>query len=110
MIIVIAVIFNLISIEFTVPDYSFPATLWGWNILMFIGLSQIFSYYALKLRKIARAVIGLFIIFTSDAIRLWLFQEKDGNIIVEILHYIVVSPSPMALNLFSFFDFWRIFV
>jgi len=96
MIIVIAVIFNLISIEFTVPDYSFPATLWGWNILMFIGLSQIFSYYALKLRKIARAVIGLFIIFTSDAIRLWLFQEKDGNIIVEILHYIVVSPSPMT--------------
>jgi hypothetical protein len=96
MIIVIAVIFNLISIEFTVPGYSFPATIWGWNILMFIGLSQIFSYYALKLSKIARAVIGLFIIFTSDAIRLWLFQEKDGNVIVEILHYIIVSPSPMT--------------
>jgi len=96
MIIVIAVIFNLISIEFTVPGYSFPATLWGWNILMFIGLSQIFSYYALKLNKISRAVIGLVIIFTSDTIRLWLFQEKDSNIIVEILHYIVVSPSPMT--------------
>ena len=96
MIIVIAVIFNLISIEFTVPGYSFPATIWGWNILMFIGLSQIFSYYALKLNKISRAVIGLVIIFASDTIRLWLFQEKDANIIVEILHYIIVSPSPMT--------------
>ncbi len=96
MIIVIAIIFNLISIEFTVPGYSFPATIWGWNILMFIGLSQIFSYYALKLNKITRAVIGLVIIFTSDAIRLWLFQEKDANVIVEILHYIIVSPSPMT--------------
>ena len=96
MIIVIAVIFNLISIEFTVPGYSFPATLWGWNILMFIGLSQIFSYYALKLNKISRAVIGLVIIFASDTIRLWLFQEKDANVIVEILHYIIVSPSPMT--------------
>ena len=96
MIIVIAVIFNLISIEFTIPGYSFPPTLWGWNILMFIGLSQIFSYYALKLNKISRAVIGLVIIFASDTIRLWLFQEKDANIIVEILHYIVVSPSPMT--------------
>ena len=96
MIIVIAVIFNLISIEFTVPGYPFPLNLWGWNILMFIGLSQIFSYYALKLNKISRAVIGLVIIFASDTIRLWLFQEKDANIIVEILHYIVVSPSPMT--------------
>jgi len=39
MIIAIAVIFNLVSIEFTIPGYSFPATLWGWNILMFIGAS-----------------------------------------------------------------------
>ncbi len=96
MIIVIAVIFNIVSIEFTVEDYSFPATLWGWNILMFIGLSQIFSYYALKLSKISRAVIGLLIIFTSDTIRLWLFQGKDTNILIKILHYIIVSPSPMT--------------
>jgi uncharacterized membrane protein len=96
MIIVIAVIFNLVSIEFTVPGYSFPATLWGWNILMFIGLAQIFSYYALKLSKISRAVIGLLIIFTSDTIRLWLFQGKDTNILIKILHYIIVSPSPMT--------------
>ncbi len=97
MIIVIAVIFNLVSIEFTIEGYSFPATLWGWNILMFIGLSQIFSYYALKLSKIARAIIGMFIIFTSDAIRQYLFQGKEaGDILSSILHYIITSPSPMT--------------
>ena len=97
MIIVIAIIFNIVSIEFTIEGYSFPATLWGWNILMFIGASQIFSYYALKLSKISRAVIGMFIIFTSDTIRLWLYQGKEaGDVIITILHYIIVSPSPMT--------------
>ncbi|MBY8979043.1 MAG: DUF1624 domain-containing protein [Candidatus Lokiarchaeota archaeon] len=97
MIIVIAVIFNLISIEFTIEGYSFPATLWGWNILMFIGLSQIFSYYALKLSKIARAIIGFFIIFASDPIRQYLFQGKEaGDLLSTILHYIITSPSPMT--------------
>ena len=97
MIIVIAIIFNIVSIEFTIEGYSFPATIWGWNILMFIGASQIFSYYALKLNKISRAVIGMFIVFTSDAIRLWLYQGKEaGDVIITILHYIVVSPSPMT--------------
>ncbi len=96
-IIVIAIIFNIVSIEFTIEGYSFPATLWGWNILMFIGASQIFSYYALKLSKISRAVIGMFIIFTSDTIRLWLYQGKEaGDVIITILHYIIVSPSPMT--------------
>jgi len=97
MIIVIAVIFNLISIEFTVPGYSFPATLWGWNILMFIGFAQIFSYYALKISKIARAIIGFVIIFASDSIRLYLFQGKEaGDLLSTVLHYIITSPSPMT--------------
>ncbi|MBY9015716.1 MAG: hypothetical protein KGD68_08505 [Candidatus Lokiarchaeota archaeon] len=97
MIIVIAVIFNIISIEFTIEGYSFPATLWGWNILMFIGLSQVFSYYALKLSKIARVIIGMFIIFTSDTVRQYLFQGKEaGDILSSILHYIITSPSPMT--------------
>ena len=97
MIIVIAVIFNLISIEFTVEGYTFPATLWGWNILMFIGFSQIFSYYALKLNKITRAIIGLVIIFTSDPIRQFLFQNKGPeNLLISVLHYIITSPSPMT--------------
>ncbi len=97
MIITIAVIFNIVSIEFTIPDYSFPATLWGWNILMFIGASQIFSYYALKLSKVARAIIGLIIIFTSDGVRQFLFQGKEaGDLLSTVLHYIITSPSPMT--------------
>ncbi|MBY9008668.1 MAG: hypothetical protein KGD74_02225 [Candidatus Lokiarchaeota archaeon] len=97
MMIVIAVVFNLISIELTIEGYSFPATLWGWNILMFIGFSQIFSYYVLKLSKIARAIIGLFIIFTSDIVRQYLFQGKEaGDILSSVLHFIITSPSPMT--------------
>jgi len=97
MIIVIAIIFNIVSIEFTIPGYSFPATLWGWNILMFIGFSQIFSYYALKLNKVTRAIIGFVIIFTSDPIRQFLFQGKEaGDLLSTVLHYIITSPSPMT--------------
>jgi len=97
MIIVIAILFNVISIEFTIEGYLFPATLWGWNILMFIGFSQIFSYYALKLKKITRAIIGFVIIFTSDPIRQFLFQGKEaGDPISIVLHFILTSPSPMT--------------
>lgn len=96
MIIVIALIFNIISIEFTIPGYPFPLSIWGWNILMFIGASQIFSYYALKLSKVSRVIIGLIIIFTSDAIREFLYVGKDANIFIWILHYIITSPSPMT--------------
>lgn len=97
MIVVIAVIFNLVSIEITIPEYSFPATLWGWNILMFIGASQIFSYYALKFNKVTRAIIGLVVIFTSDAVRQFLFQGKEAGVLLStVLHYIITSPSPMT--------------
>jgi hypothetical protein len=96
-VIVIAVIFNIFSFEFTIEGYPFPFNLWGWNILMFIGFSQIFSLYALKIGKMARAIIGIFIIFTSDHIRQFLFEGKEaGNLFITILHYIVVSPSPMT--------------
>lgn len=97
MIIVIAVIFNIVSIELTIENYSFPATLWGWNILMFIGASQIFSYYALKLSKVTRTIIGLVIIFTSDAIRQFLYQGNEaGDLLSSILHFIITSPAPMT--------------
>ena len=33
----------------------FPYGLWGWNILVFIGFSQVFSYYALKFSKTIHA-------------------------------------------------------
>jgi uncharacterized membrane protein len=97
MICVIAIIFNIVSIEFTIPGYSFPLTIWGWNILMFIGASQIFSYYALKLSKVSRVIVGLVVIFTTDAIREFLYQGKEaGDLLITVLHYIIVSPSPMT--------------
>ncbi len=96
-IIFIGVLFNVFSFEFTIAGYPFPLNLWGWNILMFIGFSQIFSFYALKLGKLSRAMIGILIIFTSDGIREFLFIGKEaGNPIITFFHYIIVSPSPMT--------------
>ncbi len=94
---IIGIFFNLISIEFNIEGYPFPLNLWGWNILMFIGFSQIFSFYALKLNKLARVIIGIFIIFSSDTIHNFLFAGKEaGNPILTVLHYIIISPSPMT--------------
>ncbi|MHA1702552.1 MAG: hypothetical protein ACTSWK_09815, partial [Promethearchaeota archaeon] len=96
-IIFIGVLFNIFSFEFTIAGYPFPLNLWGWNILMFIGFSQIFSLYALKLGKMTRAMIGLILIFTSNDIREFLYLGKEaGNLFITFLHYIIVSPSPMT--------------
>ncbi|TFF86657.1 MAG: hypothetical protein EU517_00190 [Promethearchaeota archaeon] len=94
---IIGIFFNLISIEFTIEGVPFPLNLWGWNILMFIGFSQIFSYYALKINKIGRVIVGIFIIFSSDTIREFLITGKDaGNPLITFLHYIIISPAPMT--------------
>ncbi len=96
-IIIIGVIFNITSYSTTVKGYSFPFNLWGWNILLFIGFSQIFSLYALRLGKITRSFIGLIIIFTSDAVRQYLYNLKEsGDIIGTFLHYLLVSPVAMT--------------
>ncbi|MFX1498590.1 MAG: heparan-alpha-glucosaminide N-acetyltransferase domain-containing protein [Promethearchaeota archaeon] len=71
--------------------------IWNWNILVFIGFSQIVSLYALKLGKTMRAIIGTVIIFTSDAIRQFLYEgELSGNVFLTIIRYITVSPFPQA--------------
>ncbi|MFX0017987.1 MAG: heparan-alpha-glucosaminide N-acetyltransferase domain-containing protein [Promethearchaeota archaeon] len=92
-IMVIGILFNLPTVFlFNKPDW-----IWNWNILVFIGFSQIVSLYALKLGKATRGIIGTFIIFTSDAIRQYLFDGKvAGNTFLSIIHYIVVSPAPMT--------------
>ncbi len=71
-IMVIGVFINLTNL--TETSYSFPLYLWGWNILFFMGFSQIFSYYALKLTKMPRAIIGIFIIFLTPTIRAFLYN------------------------------------
>ncbi|MFX1314116.1 MAG: heparan-alpha-glucosaminide N-acetyltransferase domain-containing protein, partial [Promethearchaeota archaeon] len=44
-IIIVGVLFNPVSLYTSGESVPFPANLWGWNILMFIGFSQILSYY-----------------------------------------------------------------
>ncbi|MFX0103894.1 MAG: heparan-alpha-glucosaminide N-acetyltransferase domain-containing protein [Candidatus Hodarchaeota archaeon] len=95
-IIIIGVLFNPMSLFASALDVPFPQNLWGWNILMFIGFSQIFSYYAIKFNKITRAVIGVIIIYFSPWIRELLYEFKEGNIVVTVLHFIITSPLPQV--------------
>ena len=83
MIILIAIIYNLIG-----------GKIWGWNILMLIGFSQIFTYYSLKLTKIPRILIGLVILFSSEYIRETVWINQDINIFFTILNFIISSPAP----------------
>ncbi|MFX1500475.1 MAG: heparan-alpha-glucosaminide N-acetyltransferase domain-containing protein [Promethearchaeota archaeon] len=95
-IIIIGMLFNPMSLQTSQLSIPFPANLWGWNILMFIGFSQILSYYVIKLNKKIRAVIGILIIYFSPWIRDLLYEFKDSNIFVYILHFIITSPLPQV--------------
>ena len=96
-IVLIGIIFNLFSFEFTVRGYPLYLRFWGWSILFFLGFSQIFSLYALKLSKMARIIIGMLIIFSSEYITSNLADGKDaGNPILTFLHYVIISPIPMT--------------
>ena len=94
----IAMIYNVFSLSFENYNIPFPLNLWGWNILMFIGFSQIMSYYALNLRKLYRAIIGIGIIAFSNVIRDQLLYpgKESGNIVMIILHFILIGPIPMV--------------
>ena len=76
------------------PNLLFPLNLWGWNILVFLGFSQILCYLAYKLVRWARLVIGLSVIFLTPGVRELLFFIKDTNSIIETIHFIIVSPYP----------------
>jgi len=96
-IIIIGILWNPMSLQTTGGgSVPFPANLWGWNFLMFIGFSQIFSYYALKLKKSTRLIVGTIIIFISPWIREILYSFKDDNLAVSILHFIFTSPLPQV--------------
>ncbi len=96
-IMIIGVLFNPVSLLTEGDAVPFPANLWGWNILMFIGFSQIISYYAIKFSKQWRAVIGLLIIYFSPWIRDILYEGKEaGNLLVIIFHFIITSPLPQV--------------
>ena len=90
------------------PNLGFPVNLWGWNILVFLGFSQILCYLAYRLVRWARLVMGLIIIFLTSGFRELLFIAKDANIVMEIIHFIIVSPfpnySPLPYASISFFS------
>ncbi len=96
-IIIIGILWNPMSLQTVGGSVPFPANLWGWNFLMFIGFSQIFSYYALKLNKSARLIVGTIVIFISPWIRAILYEGKTaGNIILSFFHFIFTSPLPQV--------------
>ena len=97
-VILIATIYNIASLGVENYDIPFPLSLWGWNILMFIGFSQIFSFYALKIPKLYRGIIGIVIVLLSNPIRDLIFVPglEGGNLIVIGIHYIVIGPNPMV--------------
>jgi len=96
-IILIATFYNLASVSIDAPEIRFPFNLWGWNILMFIGFSQIFSYYALKIPKLYRGIIGILIVLFSNPIRDLIFFPgvEAGNLVIITINYIVIGPIPM---------------
>ncbi|KKN73040.1 hypothetical protein LCGC14_0404750 [marine sediment metagenome] len=95
-IIIIGIMFNPMSLRTSGQAVAFPLNLWGWNILMFIGFSQILSYYSLKLSKRARAVVGVVIIFISPFIRDLIFTYKNVNVVVWVLDLVITSPLPQV--------------
>ncbi|MHA1933012.1 MAG: heparan-alpha-glucosaminide N-acetyltransferase domain-containing protein [Promethearchaeota archaeon] len=89
--IVIGMLTNILIIE----GGEIKVAIYGWNIITFLGFSQIFSYYILKIGKTRRIIIGILIILLSPTLRAVLYIGKvDGNIILSIFHYIITSPTP----------------
>jgi hypothetical protein len=89
--IIIGMLTNIAIIE----DGQVKIAIFGWNIITFIGFSQIFSYYILKLKKSTRILTGLIIIILSPYLRGVLYEGKEaGNLILSLFHYIITSPTP----------------
>ncbi|MFW9988534.1 MAG: heparan-alpha-glucosaminide N-acetyltransferase domain-containing protein [Candidatus Odinarchaeota archaeon] len=95
--IIIGMITNIVVIQ----DGVVKVAIYGWNIITFIGFSQVFSYYILKIRKSRRIIIGLLIIFLSPALRAFIYMGKSEEnfipvfrLILSFLHYIITSPTP----------------
>ncbi len=80
-------------------EYPFPLSLWGWDILVFIGFSQLVSYYIVKLSKFNRLIIALIIILASEPLRAFLFFGRNLNPFFWILNYIITSPAPHVMLL-----------
>ncbi|MBN1802686.1 MAG: hypothetical protein JW891_14335 [Candidatus Lokiarchaeota archaeon] len=72
---------------------EFPFSLWGWNILMFIGFAQIITYYIIKLTRGLRTLIGVLIILLTYILQPFLYVNKS-NPVVGVIYFILISPAP----------------
>ncbi len=88
--ILLGLIYNLIVNFFN----EFTLRIWGWNIILFIGFSQIIVYLSFKLIRWARLIIGLSIIIFTPLLREGLYLYRNSNIFFEILYLVIVSPDP----------------
>lgn len=91
--IILGILTNIVGVDLTTGNVV--VIIFGWNIITFIGFSQIFSFYILKLSKSKRIVIGLLIIILSPVLRALLYEGKEsGILIISFFHYIITSPTP----------------
>lgn len=74
LIMIVGSLYTIASNIMWLPNISFPFNLYGWNILTFIGLSQIIAYYALKISEPSRIFIGFIIILFSPTLRSMLIE------------------------------------
>ncbi|MBN1803009.1 MAG: DUF1624 domain-containing protein [Candidatus Lokiarchaeota archaeon] len=84
---------SLINFALNGSELPFPRSLWGWNIISFIGLSQIVCYFTLKLSRSARAIVGTIIIFSSEMIRESLYILSQNNPFFETVFLILDSDE-----------------
>jgi uncharacterized membrane protein len=78
--------------NFLWSNEPFPLSLWGWNILFFIGFSQIMSYMALKLKRNWRAFIGVIIIIFGPPIREAFYLFRNDNLVFAAFNFVINSP------------------
>lgn len=90
----ILIFIGLLLNYFTNLNSPFPFNVWGWNLILFVGMAQILSYFIVWLSRGLRVGIGIAIIYTSDQLRLMLLSIKDQHFFGALLHYIFVSPVP----------------
>jgi len=99
--------YNILPPPHWIVKNPFPLNLWGWNILFFLGFTQILSYLSLKLDKKTRIFLGLVVIFFSPAIREIIYFAnlemyspfKEFDFVTYFLNFIISSPIPQ-LTLF----------
>lgn len=92
---IVMIIIGMITNIFIIEKGEVKIAIYGWNIITFIGFSQIFSYYILKIKISWRIIIGIVIILLSPWLRAILYQGKiEGNLLLSFLQYIITSPTP----------------